>query len=87
MEGIVIRTCLKLQMLCHYYAIARPYAWNDKDHARSTAVAEQRQELIDEDMLVPVPGERGYDVTEKARCYLNYIFNSLGYPKPDWSMD
>lgn len=80
-------TPLQLQMLLHYHCIARPYGWNDPDHANSDAVNRQRRILVGGDMLVEMSGEIGYRLTERGKFFIEHIC-SLPSPEPvrGWKM-
>lgn len=67
-------TPLQIQMMLHYYAIARPYAVSDPDHARSPAVLAQRCELMSRGLIAEVLAEpSGFQVTNKGRAYIDAL--------------
>jgi len=73
-------TPLKITMMLHYYAIAAPYSEHNLAHARSSAVHEQRQELLTDGMIFQDDGrESGWGVTEKGRAYVDAL---LAIPLP-----
>lgn len=67
-------TPLQVQMLLHYKCIAAPYAQYDRAHANSTAVAEQRDELIVWGYLMEETGSHsGYRCTLAGANYVARI--------------
>lgn len=80
----MIRTNLKLSMLLWYNCRVEPYACYETAHAKSEAVMIQSKELVAEGMLKHTTLHAGYETTDKAKAYIDYILNNLEYPVNKW---
>jgi hypothetical protein len=78
-------TNLQIKMLLHYRAIAEPYALHDPAHANSPAVLEQREWLVQAQMLRRTTDTIGYAVTERGAVWLDHVYD-LPLPTQKWSM-
>lgn len=81
-------TPLQIKMMLHYYAIAAPYSKEDEDHANSPAVTEQREWLLNADMLrysskSSSESSSGYEVTERGEAFVDALC-SLPLPVSKW---
>lgn len=79
-------TPLQLTMMLHHYAIAEPYAKGDPDHANSRAVREQRQLLINDELIEPdeMSGS-GFRATDRGRAYVEALC-AMPLPVKKWVM-
>jgi hypothetical protein len=64
-------TPLQLMMLMHYRALHEPYSAHNQEHANSSAVRSQRQDLISHGLLrVTAHKTRGYEITERGEAHV-----------------
>lgn len=67
-------TPLQIKMMLHYYCSPTPYAKYEPHHAHSEAVFDQRANLMDEGLLVPVDSAMAsYECTEKGKAYVSAL--------------
>ena len=79
-------TVLQLMMLLHYSAIAEPYSLRHPKHANSSAVAEQRQWLINDNLLVEDDKwGSGYQLTERGRAFVEAL-KAMPLPICKWEV-
>lgn len=79
-------TPLQLTMMLHYYAIAEPYSANDWQHANSRAVNEQRQILINDDLIeADETSGSGFRATDRGIAFVEALC-ATPLPVKKWVM-
>jgi hypothetical protein len=76
---------LKLIILLHYHTTPRAYAENEPDHANSPAVRECVSELLEEDMIHEVCGDR-FTTTDRGRFFIDYLM-TIPFPAKKWAIE
>lgn len=66
-------TPLQIKMMLHYHHIAEPYALHEPEHANSSAVRTQRNELCSEGLLQKVDTEIGWKTTIRGNAYVDFL--------------
>ena len=67
-------TVLQIQMLLHYYAIGAPYAANDIEHRNSPAVQQQRDQLLQWQMIVSDnQSPSGFKILPRGLCFIDHL--------------
>jgi hypothetical protein len=79
-------TPLQIRMMLHYYAISAPYAVDNPQHADSLAVREQRQRLINDELIEPdETSGSGFRATDRGDAYVEALC-AMPLPIKKWVM-